>query len=55
MRRLAWPALLPLAVVGAALAVAYELSGSLWTAIAAHALFNAVQFTLILQFPELVK
>jgi hypothetical protein len=52
---MSWAALLPLAVVGAAFALAYELSGSLWTSIAAHALFNAVQFAMILCFPEWVK
>jgi len=39
--------LLPLFVLGVALAAVYELTGSLWTPIAVHCLFNSVSTVLI--------
>ena len=51
-------ALLPLTILGIALALAYEYTGSLWAPIAIHFCFNAA--TVVIQFifkfnPELLE
>ena len=46
--------LLPLFVLGACLALAYEWSGSILVSMTMHALFNSLTLT-ALAFPELVQ
>lgn len=49
-----WPVFLPLFLLGILLGFLYELTGSLWTCIGLHALFNAVTLTVAMNYPELV-
>jgi membrane protease YdiL (CAAX protease family) len=44
---------IPFTAVGLVLAVVYEKSGSLYTSIGVHFVFNCLSFTLLLLFPEL--
>jgi membrane protease YdiL (CAAX protease family) len=46
------PAILPLVVLAIGFTLAYELTGSLWTSITMHALFNLAPVVIILYFPE---
>ncbi len=48
------PSALPLFVLGACLALAYEWSGSILVSMAMHALFNSITLT-ALAFPELIQ
>ncbi len=47
--------ILPLFVLAIALALAYELTGSLWVPITMHMAFNAASLTAILYFPEITR
>jgi membrane protease YdiL (CAAX protease family) len=47
--------LLPLFVLAVGLALACELTGSLWTPIAMHMAFNAISFALIVFFPGVLE
>ncbi|MEO6052460.1 MAG: type II CAAX endopeptidase family protein [Chthoniobacterales bacterium] len=49
------PAFLPLFILAVFLTFAYERSGSLWTPILMHSGFNALNFAMILCFPELAQ
>ncbi|MBX7158646.1 MAG: CPBP family intramembrane metalloprotease [Verrucomicrobiae bacterium] len=48
------PVFLPLMFLGIFLGLLYELTGSLWTNIGLHALFNAVTLTVAMNYPDLV-
>jgi membrane protease YdiL (CAAX protease family) len=45
--------IVPFAGVGLILAILYEKTGSLWTSIGVHFVFNTLSFSLLLLFPEL--
>ena len=48
------PVFFPLMLLGFVLALLYERTGSLWSSIALHALFNSVTLIIALNFPELI-
>ncbi len=48
------PTFLPLMVLGGALALVYELSGSLWSCIGLHSLFNGMMLLILSCYPELI-
>jgi len=47
--------MLPLFLLAVGLALAYELTGSLWTPIVMHTAFNAISFALIVFFPGVLE
>ncbi len=48
------PTFAALVVLGFGLALLYEATGSLWSAVVAHAIFNAVTLAVALAFPEIL-
>ena len=49
-----WPVFLPLVFLGIVLGLVYEYTGSLWSSIILHALFNTVTIFMALHYPELI-